>query len=184
MAESWKSKECSTSLTGAVAEASDGSPGIIYKRKEYKPGKFKYTGRAFNGLYWQSKNPKILAYSLNEYVAEQIEKEIAAEKKAYLDAIRRGAKQFDTEEAQEAISECVEIVNERALKRRDKRMLAVRPKDEFAEPENGKELAKEVETNKSKPEKTVGDAPEDDSEEFDIELLDPEPSNLLNIKED
>lgn len=106
-------------LRGSVAEASSGSIGIIYTQKIIK-NKHIWIGMSLNGNPWSSRRPKVLAYSLHEYIAKQIEDKISSEKKSYLDALRRVRKNLNEDQSM-AISEAIETINERASERRESR---------------------------------------------------------------
>lgn len=110
-------------LRGAVGESSNGSMGIIYAQRQMKNGEYVWIGMSFNGNPWSSRRPKIHAYTLQEYINNEVEDKISIERKSYLDAIRR-LKKDKTDEAAQAIAETVNIINERASKRRDLRQLA------------------------------------------------------------
>jgi len=106
---------------GAVGEASNGSRGIIVKHTEhpdYPDGV--WVGVSFNGRAWSSRHPKIIAYSLREYVKENSEIKITDERKAYLEAIRRIRGQHG-EDGKRMTDDIATLINERGAARREDR---------------------------------------------------------------
>ena len=110
-------------LRGAVAESSTGSIGIIHKQKE-RNGDFYWVGISFNGNPWSSRRPKILAYTVHEYIAKLIEDGITVERKAYLDALRRMKGHSFKGSPKDALNDCIGVINNRASERRELRKIA------------------------------------------------------------
>jgi len=108
---------------GAVAVSSNGSIGIISKSTEIR-GQACYVGMSLSGRPWQSRQPRILAYSLSEFLANKIEDSITNERKSYLDSLRRVKRRNGNTEDKAIIGEVIECINERAAERREMRKIA------------------------------------------------------------
>lgn len=110
-------------LRGAVAQSSNGSVGIIHRCRQVGD-KYVYIGISFNGNIWTSAQPKILAYSMREYLSQRIESEIEKERKSYLDSLRRLKHRTKGGEDRGIVAEVISCVNERAAERRELRKMA------------------------------------------------------------
>lgn len=110
-------------LRGAVAISSNGSIGIIAGYTE-KNGKNCYYGFSFSGKQWASRQPRILAFSMQEYISTNVENAITNERKSYLDALRRVKQKNVNTEDKALVGEIVALINERAAERREQRTMA------------------------------------------------------------
>lgn len=110
-------------LRGAVAISSGGSIGVISGSTE-REGKIVYYGFSFSGKQWASRQPRILAFSMQEYIANKVEDSITNERKSYLDALRRIKRSNSDTEDKAIVGSVVAAINQRASERREQRAMA------------------------------------------------------------
>lgn len=84
-----------TDLQGTVAESGNGSIGIVQGQRKSTTGNILWVGISFNGRPWASRNPKVLSYSLHQYISDSIEQELEKEKDSYIGALGSLKNQID-----------------------------------------------------------------------------------------